>query len=212
MHNLSLNQRHCWRGRAIQHRPANSSLLWVIDANNHNLLAPVGSIGELFIGEPLSLRGHLNDAEKTAKAFITDLIWSRKFPNPTGITRHMYKARDLVRYQSDGTLQCIARKVVQVKARGNCVELGKVKFSVRSKVNRVAQVAVNLVQIPARRDCVLAPLVCIAENIYVDQDAELPAPMTADVETELAELSDALKISMPSHMVPGLSYCCSISR
>lgn len=158
------------------------------------------------------MRGHLNDAEKTAKAFITDLIWSREFPNPTGVTRHMYKARDLVRYQSDGTLQCIARKDVQVKVRGDCVELGEVKFSVHSKVNRVAQVAANLVQIPARRDCVLAPFVCIAENIYVGRDAELLAPMTADVETEPAELFDALKISMPSHMVPGLFYCCSISH
>ncbi|KAG9387088.1 EntF Non-ribosomal peptide synthetase module protein [Pyrenophora tritici-repentis] len=48
---------------------------WVVDSNDHNKLAPLGSVGELLVEGPILARGYLGDAEKTAAAFIQDPTW-----------------------------------------------------------------------------------------------------------------------------------------
>ncbi len=46
-----------------------------MDPEDHNKLAPVGSIGELLIEGPILARGYLGDLEKTKAAFINDPVW-----------------------------------------------------------------------------------------------------------------------------------------
>lgn len=48
---------------------------WIVDANDHNKLLPIGAIGELFIQGPILARGYLGDPEKTASAFIENPTW-----------------------------------------------------------------------------------------------------------------------------------------
>lgn len=119
-----------WNGQVGQsNSPSNigrglSSLLWVVDPVNHNHLMPLGCVGELVVEGPLLARGYLNDADKTKASFILNPAWVEKSDN---LVRRMYKTGDLVRYNSDGTLDYLGRKDSQVKIHGQRLELGEIE-------------------------------------------------------------------------------------
>ncbi|KAE8822217.1 hypothetical protein PTNB85_10489 [Pyrenophora teres f. teres] len=101
-----------------------ASVAWVVDPDDHNKLAPIGSVGELLVEGPILARGYLNDAEKTNAAFIEDPTWLLEgSTNHHGRRGRMYKTGDLVYYRPDGNLIYVSRKDDQVKVRGQRVEL-----------------------------------------------------------------------------------------
>jgi amino acid adenylation domain-containing protein/non-ribosomal peptide synthase protein (TIGR01720 family) len=104
------------------------STSWVVDASDHERLMPVGCVGELLIGGPQLARGYLNDQEKTSEVFIEDPIWA----DESDRHQRMYKTGDLVRYNSDGTLDYLGRKDTQVKLHGQRLELGEVEQHLES--------------------------------------------------------------------------------
>jgi acyl-CoA synthetase (AMP-forming)/AMP-acid ligase II len=59
-------------GRAISGRA------WIVDPNDLNLLAPLGTVGELLIEGPILARGYLNDTAKTEAGFIHTPSWMPK--------------------------------------------------------------------------------------------------------------------------------------
>src|SRR5204862_800320 len=61
---------------------------WVVRVDNHNFLAPVGSVGELLIQGPSLARGYLHDDAKTAGAFIEDPLF---LPKNAGHKQRLYK-------------------------------------------------------------------------------------------------------------------------
>ena len=89
----------------------------VVTPTDHNILVPIGAVGELLLEGPLVGDGYLNDPAKTAAAFIEDPVWLLQ-----GTARHpgrrgrLYKTGDLVRYHEDGSLSFIGRKDTQVKS------------------------------------------------------------------------------------------------
>ena len=110
-------------GRAI------GGACWVVDANNIQQLAPLGSVGELLIEGPFLARGYLKDSHKTQAAFIQAPKWLSNY-RPTISTR-MYRTGDLVRYNHDGTIHYIGRKDAQVKISGQRIELGEIEHFLR---------------------------------------------------------------------------------
>ncbi|OBT64153.1 Nonribosomal Peptide Synthase (NRPS) [Pseudogymnoascus sp. 23342-1-I1] len=105
--------------------------IWVVEPDNPELLAPIGSIGELYLEGPLVGEGYLNDPEKTATVFVDDPVWLvRGIPGQsdrTGRRGRLYRTGDLVKYKEDGSLVILGRKDTQVKIRGQRVELGEVE-------------------------------------------------------------------------------------
>lgn len=100
-------------GKAI----ANTQL-YVCDRQFHPV--PVGIPGELYIGGDGLARGYRNHPELTAEAFIPNPF----HPEPGNL---LYKTGDLVRYQSDGSLEFLGRLDQQVKLRGFRIELGEIE-------------------------------------------------------------------------------------
>ncbi|KAL8902464.1 MAG: hypothetical protein Q9207_004685 [Kuettlingeria erythrocarpa] len=115
-------------------RPANvgrqfgGELCWVVDPENHDRLLPVGAVGELVVEGPTLARGYLNDLSKTQAAFIKSPAW----PQGAGPKRprRVYKTGDLVRQNSDSTFDFVGRKDLQVKVRGQRVEIGEVEHHI----------------------------------------------------------------------------------
>lgn len=70
---------------------------WIVEPDNHNILRPIGCIGDILIEGPLLAREYLNDPKKTAKSFIYDPTWA------TGSGRRMYKTGDLGRRKHSPT-------------------------------------------------------------------------------------------------------------
>ncbi|HEY0606499.1 MAG TPA: amino acid adenylation domain-containing protein, partial [Herpetosiphonaceae bacterium] len=88
-------------------------------------LVPVGGIGELFIGGIGVARGYLNRPDLTADRFVPD-----PFAGQTGA--RLYKTGDLVRWLPNGELEYLGRNDLQVKIRGQRVELGEIEVVLSS--------------------------------------------------------------------------------
>lgn len=119
---------------------ATGGLSWLVDANDHDRLVPIGAVGELVIEGPLLARGYLADPEKTKAAYIENPIWASE----SGITRRFYKTGDLARYGDDGRVHLIGRKDLQVKIRGQRVELTEIEANMRA-INSSVKTAVAMV-------------------------------------------------------------------
>lgn len=170
-----------------------------------NLLRPVpaGVVGELYIAGSGLARGYLGRPDLTAERFVAD-----PFGEPGG---RMYRAGDLVKFRSDGTLQFEGRADGQVKIRSFRVELGEVERIVgeHPDVTRVAVVATDA----DRGDKRLVAYVIPAEGRTVDIEdlrvftaRTLPSYMVPSAFVVLEELPlthnqklDKRALPMPGH-------------
>jgi non-ribosomal peptide synthetase component F/aryl carrier-like protein len=116
-------------------RPLAGVQLRVVDAWGEP--APVGAVGELWVGGPGLARGYLGDPAATAERFVPD-GWGAPdeaaaggAPGAGGGGR-LYRTGDRVRWRADGMLDYLGRMDDQVKIRGHRVEPGEVEAALRS--------------------------------------------------------------------------------
>ncbi|WP_210639697.1 amino acid adenylation domain-containing protein [Pseudomonas sp. Tri1] len=145
--------------------------VYVLDADLR--LAPVGVLGEVYLGGAQLCRGYLN-AEADEQAFIQ---------SPFDPAQRLYRSGDLARYRADGAIQLHGRRDQQVKVRGFRIELAEIE----AELLRLPQVAEALVLPAASAEQGLLAFVVAQQGL----SAGLP-------DTVHAELSARL----PSVMVP----------
>ncbi len=99
-------------------RPLSNTEVRVLD--RHMQMAPVGVIGELYIGGDGLAREYLGQPELTAERFV---------PHPFSAEpgARLYRTGDLVRYLNDGNIDFLMRMDQQVKIRGFRIELGEIE-------------------------------------------------------------------------------------
>ncbi|PWY81945.1 nonribosomal peptide synthase Pes1 [Aspergillus heteromorphus CBS 117.55] len=93
---------------------------WLVDPCNHDLLVPVGCVGELLIEGPGLSRGYFDNEELTRRSFIENPKWRCEYNQPAHDddeeqgsgkpTYRLFKTGDLARYNSDGTLVYVGKK------------------------------------------------------------------------------------------------------
>lgn len=195
-------------GRAISGRA------WIVDPNDLNLLAPLGTVGELLIEGPILARGYLNDTAKTEAGFIHAPSW---MPKQKGQLRcRMYRTGDLVKYNNDGSIRFVGRIDNQVKLRGQRLELGEVEHHLRNcllALTGVAEVVVELVVSAGERSSpFLAAVFRIDEGMdslgYLEwREDEMSTPVISETEQQrlkllISEIQAKMLLVLPAYAIP----------
>lgn len=183
------------------------TLTWVVDPNDHNRLAPIGTVGELVLEGPLVGLGYINEPQLTAAAFIESPPWLQQgatgIPGRRGV---LYKTGDLVRYEKDGKLVYVERKDMQVKIRGQRVELGEVEHSLEQCVPEAQCIASTVISIGGEgRRPILAAFIA-----FQGGDTKASPEIVAKIMPADDALDEALSALLPPHMVPNVYF--SINR
>ncbi|MFD3654034.1 amino acid adenylation domain-containing protein [Streptomyces sp. NPDC058620] len=114
--------------KSIGHPVANTAC-YVLNKSMQRV--PVGGMGELYIGGTGVTRGYLNRDELTADRFV-DNPFQTPEEKAEGRNARVYKTGDLARWLPNGELECLGRTDLQVKIRGQRVELGEVEAALSS--------------------------------------------------------------------------------
>lgn len=126
----------------------NGAAMWIVDPNDHEVLMPVGAVGELLVEGPIVGQGYLNDPDKTAAAFIHDPSWLvTGHKGYGGRKSRLYKTGDLGVYDPDGSggIVFVGRKDTQVKLRGQRVELGEIESQLNARLPSEATVIAEVI-------------------------------------------------------------------
>jgi amino acid adenylation domain-containing protein/non-ribosomal peptide synthase protein (TIGR01720 family) len=160
-------------------KPIDNTKAYILD---HNMMpAPIGIVGELYLGGAGLSEGYLNLHELTKSSFVKN-PFATKEDLSKGYSK-LYKTGDLVRWMPDGNIEYIGRNDFQVKIRGYRIELEEIENALVS-IDEIKQVCV-LAKEKNGNDYLVA--------YYVS-------------ENEIAEESilNTLSVELPDYMIPSL--------
>ncbi|KAI9745822.1 MAG: hypothetical protein M1818_000503 [Claussenomyces sp. TS43310] len=180
------------------------AVCWIVDANDHNRLVPIGAIGELVIQGPIVARGYLNNEAKTTEVFLDEAPTFEKDRPSKSQKFRLYKTGDLVRNNSDGTINFIGRKDKQVKLRGQRLELGEIEHHL-SADNSVRNA---LVVLPTQGLCSQRLVAVLSLHSFQSRstnDAEVnlvPEEHRKQSRQLVSGIRDRLSKHVPAYMIP----------
>ncbi|KAI5298022.1 Non-ribosomal peptide synthetase nps1, partial [Ascosphaera atra] len=176
-------------------------VMWIVDPDDHNKLAPLGAVGELLVEGPIVGKGYLNEPEKTAAVFINDPSWLTKM----GRSGVLYKTGDLVKYDPDGSgsIVFVGRGDQQVKLRGQRVELGEIEHHLRNNVPGGVSVAVEVIKPNGKGEPVLVAFVSEQTGDTAKTAGEITA-FSTELSQALADAEVHLAGVLPRYMVPNI--------
>ncbi|MGX9120927.1 hybrid non-ribosomal peptide synthetase/type I polyketide synthase [Mesorhizobium sp. BHbsci] len=156
-------------------RPSINTKAYILDRYGNP--APIGAVGELYIGGVGLARGYINRDELTRQLF-------RPNPFDNEPQSRLYRTGDLARYRSDGAIECLGRKDGQIKIRGMRIELAEIEQRLMEHENVKA--------------C------CVVLTDGPDANASLTAYVVRRREgsADADELRPFLRAALPGYMIP----------
>jgi amino acid adenylation domain-containing protein len=160
--------------------PLDNQSFYILDSQQQ--LAPIGAIGELYIGGVGVARGYLHRQELTASKFILIPPQSPLYKQDRG--DRLYKTGDLGRYLEDGNIEFLGRIDNQVKIRGVRIELGEIEAA--------------LLQCPEIQETL------VTVNSHNSERSSLVAYSILKPNLTLTsqQLRNLLKTQLPEHTIP----------
>ena len=164
--------------------------VFIADLSKIERLAPIGAVGELVICGDNIADGYLGDRAATSRVFGADPPWCHYDSNKH--TRY-YRTGDLVRYNDDGSLHYIGRTDLQKKIHGQRIELGEIEYHI-NKSGKFDRVVVELFG--------SSTLIAFLSTERSHGAYTGPQPPDSIEPKILDELTLAMKLALPSYMVP----------
>ena len=184
----------------------NGAAMWIVDPNDHEILLPVGAVGELLVEGPIVGQGYLNDPEKTAAAFIEDPKWLTAGHNGyPGRRGRLYKTGDLGKYDPDGSggIVFAGRKDTQVKLRGQRVELSEIESQLNARLPSDATVIAEVIKpVSSGGQPTLVAFVTFQSVSGPQQDEIADVELPEDLRNALNEANAGIVKVLPRYMVP----------
>lgn len=184
-------------------RPFGAELCWVVDSENHNRLVPIGATGELVVEGPTLARGYLDDPLKTRASFIESSAWPKGAKS--NHARRIYKTGDLVRQCSNGTFDYVGRKDLQVKVRGQRVEIGEVEHHIATFPGIALSMVTKPQAGPYAQTLVAIMQLTLPGGFPLEQGNELtylPQEHVLAAQFDQGKLLQFLGARLPNYMVP----------
>ena len=175
------------------------AVCWILQEDGKTL-APIGSVGELYLEGPLVGKGYFNDEEKTKAVFLEDPEWLvNGVPelNIPGRRGRVYKTGDMVRYDQDGSLTTLGRRDTQVKINGQRVELGEIEHHIMEADVEKAMAAVVVEMVTPSETG--TPTLALFFTLATDYDGE---ELVEKAESLFTILQDALIGRVARYMIP----------
>ncbi len=157
-------------------KPLPNTNVYVLDDDMQML--PQGVPGELHIGGAQVAIGYIGQSELTNRVFL-----NHKFSG--NVKDRIYKTGDIVRFNSEGSLEFMGRKDFQVKIRGHRIEPEEVEANIR-KLNSVRDSVVLTVKDSSELKLVAYYISESGENISI------------------SDLNRDLEALLPKYMIPHL--------
>lgn len=180
--------------------------IWLTDPEDHNVLVPIGAVGELLIEGPIVGNGYLNNPAKTKEVFIEDPAFlTRGSKNISGRRGRIYKSGDLVRYDPDGNGEVIfvGRQDQQVKLRGQRIELAEIEYNMQKHLPSNTQLATEVIKPGGNGEPTLvAFLVEQKKSGMRHLDGNIFGSFSNKFQSALQEMTKHLFNDLPSYMVP----------
>ncbi|KAI0848990.1 lysergyl peptide synthetase 1 [Daldinia vernicosa] len=173
-----------------------SQCAWIVDPGDCQKLVPGPAVARGYIHDPLS---SLPDSP-----FISPPTWLSRFRPSSSRSTRLYRTGDLVQYGRDGALHFIGRKDLQVKIRGQRIELADIEFHVQTYLSSVARkVVVDAVDFKNHR-CLAAFILTTDYRDSTTSDIRLldVEDITKGLRIKITNATLNLKSVLPSSMVP----------
>ena len=157
-------------------RPVANTECYILDGQMR--IAPIGVVGELYIGGMGLARGYLNRPSLTAEKFV---------PHPFSAApgARLYQSGDVVRYLTDGNIEFIGRRDQQVKLRGFRIELGEIEAALSQHTGVREAVVIAREDVAGQKRLIA----------YVVSEDEALSPSVHD-------LRGFIKQRLPEYMIP----------
>ncbi|KAH5402212.1 hypothetical protein HBI32_167770 [Parastagonospora nodorum] len=198
----------------LEHAPGNigygiGARMWVTDAGNPDRLCHVGELGELLIQGPIVARGYLNDFEKTSTVFIPPPRWMIEAEIQVSPSERIYRSGDLCRYNSNGTLNIVGRKDMQIKLHGQRIEMAEVEYNILRSYS-IDNAVVLYPRSGALKERLVAVISLRGSSTTPDNDKAIqlidPSQNPAAAE-KLSNGRSYLSQRLPGYMMPSVWLC-----
>ncbi|KAJ9485512.1 hypothetical protein VN97_g7845 [Penicillium thymicola] len=193
--------------------PALGCCAWIVDPDDHNILLPVGRVGEMLLEGPNVGQGYLNDKERTDAAFVNSPRWlTSGFSFMRGRNGTLYKTGDLVQYERDGSILYIGRKNQQKKLHGQRIDLAEIEHAMVQtlpiKMEVIAEICTTAMS-PTESQliafcCLTSPKPFVEQNSpsEIAGATSLLLPASKKFLATSQQIREKLQIHLPSYMVP----------
>jgi amino acid adenylation domain-containing protein/non-ribosomal peptide synthase protein (TIGR01720 family) len=177
-------------------------VVWVCDPRDHDILLPVGAVGELVIEGPNVGSGYFQNASETMKAFVEAPLWLKAFRGRT--SKRVYKTKDLVHYTEDGRLRYVGRIGQQAKLRGQRLEPSHVEHHLLQSFEGAVEVAAIVATPKDAGGRVTLVAFVLSENATARSGEDICLPASEEFCLLTASARSKLQQSLPEFMVPSL--------
>ncbi|KAJ5943942.1 hypothetical protein N7516_004110 [Penicillium verrucosum] len=193
--------------------PALGCCAWIVDPDDHNILLPVGRVGEMLLEGPNVGQGYLNDKERTDAAFVNSPRWlTSGFSFVRGRNGTLYKTGDLVQYDRDGSILYIGRKDQQKKLHGQRIDLTEIEHAMVQtlpiKMEVIAEICTTAVS-PSKSQliafcCLTSPKSLVEQNSPSEIAGGTSILLSASKKflATSQQIREKLQLHLPSYMIP----------